>query len=60
MNNEELLKAFTVVTSENEKLNKENQRLKEQLKTLKEDITAIYNEMIALEIIDKHDDIEEI
>lgn len=41
-------------------LQKENQRLKEQLKTLKEDITAVYNEMIALEIIDKHDDIEEI
>lgn len=39
--------------NENEKLKKENQLLKEQLKILKEDVTAIYQEMISLDIIKK-------
>ena len=43
-----------------DEIKQENKRLKEQLKILKEDIKAVYDEMIALEIIDKHDDIEEI
>lgn len=38
---------------ENEKLKKENQLLKEQIKILKEDVTAIYQEMISLDIIQK-------
>ena len=46
--------------SELERLERENRNLKEQLKILKEDIEAVYKEMIALEIIQKHDDIEEL
>lgn len=45
------------------KLKKENQLLKEELKELKEGITGIYNNMNALEIINKkelEEDIEEI
>lgn len=38
---------------ENEKLKKENQLLKEQLKIIKEDVTAVYQEMISLDIIHK-------
>lgn len=34
-------------------LEKENQLLKEQLKIIKEDITAVYQEMISLDIIHK-------
>lgn len=46
---------------ENEKLRKENDLLKEQLKILKEDVTAVYQEMISLDIIHKveiDDDVE--
>lgn len=46
---------------ENEKLKNENQLLKEQLKILKEDVTAVYQEMISLDIIKKveiDDDVE--
>ena len=42
---------------------KENELLKEELKELKDGITGIYNNMNALEIINKHElesDIEEI
>lgn len=38
---------------ENEKLKNENQLLKEQLKILKEDVTAVYQEMISLDVITK-------
>ena len=63
MNNEELLKAFIVVSSENEKLKKENELLKEELKELKDGIEGLFNNMNSLEIINKHElesDIEEI
>lgn len=46
---------------ENEKLKKENELLKEQLKIIKEDVTAVYQEMISLDIIHKvetDDDVE--
>ena len=46
---------------ENEKLKKENQLLKEQLKIIKEDVTAVYQEMISLDIIhqvETDDDVE--
>lgn len=47
---------------ENKRLINENQLLKEQLKILKEDITAIYNEMMSLDIILKkeQEDFEDI
>ena len=60
MNNEELLKSFVVVSSENEKLKKENELLKEELTNLKNDITRVYNTMISLEQINKHELSEEI
>ena len=45
-------------------LNKENELLKEELQNLKNDITRVYNTMISLEQINKHElsqeDIEEI
>lgn len=49
----ELLAKNISLDKENEKLKNENQLLKEQLKMLKEDITAIYQEMISLDIITK-------
>lgn len=62
MNNEELLKAFVFVSSENEKLKKENELLKEELTNLKNDITRVYNTMISLEVINKQEmeEVEEI
>lgn len=48
---------------ENIRLKKENELLKEELKELKEGITGVYNNMNALEIINKkelEEDIEEI
>ena len=45
------------------RLIKENELLKEELQNLKNDITRVYNTMISLEQINKHelsDDIEEI
>ena len=45
------------------KLIKENELLKEELQNLKNDITRVYNTMISLEQINKHelsDEIEEI
>lgn len=39
------------LVKENKKLKKENELLKEQVKIIKEDITAVYNEMISLDII---------
>jgi DNA-binding transcriptional MerR regulator len=46
----------------NEFLRKENELLKEELKELKDGIIGVYNNMNALEIINKHEmeDIEEI
>lgn len=44
-----------------EYLEKENQLLKEQVKIIKEDVTAVYQEMISLDIIQKvetDDDVE--
>lgn len=49
------------LVKENKKLKKENELLKEQVKIIKEDITAVYNEMISLDIIHKveiDDDVE--
>lgn len=46
-----------------EKMKKENELLKEELTNLKNDITRVYNTMISLETINKHelsDEIEEI
>ncbi len=47
---------------ENFKLKKENELLKEELKELKEGIEGIYNNMVSLEIINKHEleEVEEI
>ena len=45
------------------KLIKENELLKEELQNLKNDVTRVYNTMISLEQINKHelsDEIEEI
>ncbi|MBO7043837.1 hypothetical protein J6W34_04790 [bacterium] len=45
------------IIHENKKLKKEN----EKLKTLKESITGLYNEMVALDIIDEYEEnIEEL
>ena len=44
----------------NDKLKKENELLKEELKELKEGIIGIYNNMNALEIINKKELDEEI
>ena len=41
------------LVKENKKLKKENELLKEQVKIIKEDITAVYQEMISLDIINK-------
>jgi hypothetical protein len=46
-----------------EKIKLENELLKEELQNLKNDITRVYNTMISLEQINKHelsDEIEEI
>jgi hypothetical protein len=46
-----------------DELKKENELLKEELTNLKNDITRVYNTMISLEQINKHelsDEIEEI
>ena len=46
-----------------EKIKLENELLKEELQNLKNDITRVYNTMISLEEINKHelsDEIEEI
>ena len=46
-----------------EKMKLENELLKEELQNLKNDITRVYNTMISLEEINKHelsDEIEEI
>ena len=41
------------IRNENEKLKKENELLKEELKELKDGIIGVYNNMNALEIINK-------
>ena len=60
---EEYQKALDFVSDEKLKLLKENELLKEELQNLKNDITRVYNTMISLEQINKHelsDEIEEI
>lgn len=53
MTKDELIKSLAFVSEEKEKLQKQNELLEEQLKILKEDVTAIYQEMISLDIINK-------
>lgn len=62
MTYEELEKALDFVSEEKQKLMNENELLKEELTNLKNDITRVYNTMIALETINKHEleEIEEI
>ena len=60
---DEYQKALDFVSEEKLKLLKENELLKEELQNLKNDITRVYNTMISLEQINKHelyDEIEEI
>lgn len=52
---------WTIVKDYLIKTKNENQLLKEQVKIIKEDITAVYNEMVSLDIIHKveiDDDVE--
>lgn len=48
------------IMTENRKLQKENELLKEELKELKDGIIGIYNNMNALEIINKKELEEEV
>jgi prefoldin subunit 5 len=59
MTYDELEKALDFVSEEKQKLMKENELLKEELTNLKNDITRVYNTMISLETINKHE-LEEI
>lgn len=52
---EEYQKALDFVSEEKLKLLKENELLKEELTNLKNDITRVYNTMISLEQINKHE-----
>ena len=57
------IESYNETNEELYNLRKENELLKEELKELKDGITGIYNNMNALEIINKHElesDIEEI
>ena len=63
MSLEEYQKALDFVSEEKLKLLRENELLKEELQNLKNDIVRVYNTMISLEQINKHelsDEIEEI
>lgn len=55
MNLEEYQKALDFVSEEKLRLLKENELLKEELQNLKNDITRVYNTMISLEEINKHE-----
>ena len=52
---EEYKKALDFVSEEKLKLLKQNELLKEELQNLKNDITRVYNTMISLEQINKHE-----
>lgn len=52
---EEYQKALDFVSEEKLMLLKENELLKEELQNLKNDITRVYNTMISLEQINKHE-----
>lgn len=63
INNPNMINDIINIMSENRKLQKENELLKEELKELKDGIIGVYNNMNALEIINKkelEEDIEEI
>ena len=62
LNDPTTIREIVDIYYENSILKKENELLKEELKELKEGITSLYNNMIALETINKYenDDIEEI
>lgn len=63
MTYEELEKALEFVSEEKLKLIKKVELLTEELTNLKNDVTRVYNTMISLEIINKHEmdsDIEEL
>ena len=57
-----LIESYNSTKKELYNLKKENELLKEELKELKEGIQGIYNNMVSLEIINKHEleEVEEI
>ena len=61
---EEICKRCNNIFTDYNRLKKENELLKEELQNLKNDITRVYNTMISLEEINKHelsnDEIEEL
>ena len=58
------LSKIVSIMNENKKIKKENELLKEELQNLKNDIIRVYNTMISLEEINKHElsneDVEEL
>lgn len=62
LNDPTAIRKIIYIYHENIKLKKENELLKEELKELKDGIIGIYNNMTALEIINKKEmeDIEEL
>lgn len=59
---EKICERYNNFYTEYNRLKKENDLLKEELKELKEGIQGIYNNMVSLEIINKHEmeEVEEI
>lgn len=60
INNPNMINDIVNIMCENRKLQKENSLLKEELKELKDGIEGVYNNMNALEIINKKELDEEI